>query len=941
MASLLSIFDAIKTSSVDTTAQEQRQLGLAKLKTFDAQVRFHAEKISGAEIPLEQLAMDLSLSDGVLVVDPFRLQATEGQVLAHLTLDASVPESRGNVTMHFDHMAVLPLLAPIIGLPRVNGIVDGKLVLAFSSDSIGMADGRIRYRAPDKNTDLALELSRVQDGKEWLLQMQGGGKFRGASTKIRFTGQPFLLWTTPDASVPIALAMSLADTDVAIDGTVASFGKELDLHASMSGPGTERLSRITGTDMPRFPSYAVSGHVVKSERAILIDDLRARIGKSDFAGSALVDNVDAFQKTFRARGDTGSNEPRREPFIRLDLAAKTLAYSDFDQLLAKEGKSPGWLERLNYIDADVDIAIDRFIAPKQVVLRNLRLDGLLEDGALTLAPLRFEVGDGKVVFNAALRLSEKEKILGTIDAEVEKVHLAKALKPLGLGKQFPGWLDASIVLALGAKIGKPTKPGIVRYNDKSGTNLRITLTQAASGLHIKGDGRFENEPFSLRGSAGPLARVMGNRPYPFNIDVTMLETNGKIKGSLRHPLQLAGLKSTLEISGPNPRRAESLFGFRLPELPPYRLKGDLSRQNGVWRFTDFKGTVGDSDLTGRISVDNTKGRPYISANLHSDLLDLDDLAGIIGAAPGAEPDEVASPPQRKKALERRRRSTVLPDEDFEFDLLSKFNADVHYDADSIDAGKLPLDNLTMDFSLNDGRLLLTPIMFGAAGGTVTANIRLVERPGERPVRGKVELAVNGVKLAEIVKNYDMADDTTGSIGGEARFQTQGESVAKMLASLDGEASFVMAGGTLDALLVELAGLDGGEALLLWLGQEQAVKVRCAYISATARSGVLNMDNAVVDTTDTRFTMDGKVHFGDEALDLVIRAHPKDFSIFAARAPLVVEGRFKTPDFHPSWSSLVARGAAALSLAAISPPAALLALIEPGMGENAPCTAKDR
>lgn len=152
---------------------------------------------------------------------------------------------------------------------------------------------------------------------------------------------------------------------------------------------------------------------------------------------------------------------------------------------------------------------------------------------------------------------------------------------------------------------------------------------------------------------------------------------------------------------------------------------------------------------------------------------------------------------------------------------------------------------------------------------------------------------------------------------------------------------MMAGGALDALLVELAGLDGGESLLAWLGKDTAVKVRCAYIDATAASGVLSFDTAIVDTTDTKFTMDGKVGFGRESLDLVVRAHPKDFSIFAFRAPLIIDGTFKTPDFHPSWGSLLARGAAAVALGTITPPAALLALIEPGVGESAFCPVEEQ
>lgn len=59
----------------------------------------------------------------------------------------------------------------------------------------------------------------------------------------------------------------------------------------------------------------------------------------------------------------------------------------------------------------------------------------------------------------------------------------------------------------------------------------------------------------------------------------------------------------------------------------------------------------------------------------------------------------------------------------------------------------------------------------------------------------------------------------------------------MLSSLDGGMRLSMSGGTLDALLVELAGLDLGEALLLWLGEQRTVPNRCARLLALVEPGL--------------------------------------------------------------------------------------------------------
>lgn len=53
-------------------------------------------------------------------------------------------------------------------------------------------------------------------------------------------------------------------------------------------------------------------------------------------------------------------------------------------------------------------------------------------------------------------------------------------------------------------------------------------------------------------------------------------------------------------------------------------------------------------------------------------------------------------------------------------------------------------------------------------------------------------------------------------------------------------------------------------------------------------------------------------------------------------PLEVGGTFKDPQLTPQPGPLVARAALAAALFAIAPPAALLALIETGPGDDAGC-----
>jgi len=91
-----------------------------------------------------------------------------------------------------------------------------------------------------------------------------------------------------------------------------------------------------------------------------------------------------------------------------------------------------------------------------------------------------------------------------------------------------------------------------------------------------------------------------------------------------------------------------------------------------------------------------------------------------------------------------------------------------------------------------------------------------------------------------------------------------------------------------------------------------------------------------DTTDTLLLAEGDIHLGSERLDLLLKPRPKDMSPFSLRSPLRVRGTLMDPSIRPQGGPLLLRGAAAAALYAVAPPAALLALIETGPGENADC-----
>lgn len=452
-------------------------------------------------------------------------------------------------------------------------------------------------------------------------------------------------------------------------------------------------------------------------------------------------------------------------------------------------------------------------------------------------------------------------------------------------------------------------------------------------LQVQANGRMRKEPFNLNLTGGQPWELVSGEPYAVTAKVDVARSKASVDGTIDEPLRFAGLHLRFDLSGPTPAALSKVAGVSLPDLPPYRIRGRLGRSGSKLRFEKLNGRVGDSDLGGSLTLDASTSPPRIDADLRSNKLDFDDLGTLVGAAPDTGAGETASGAQRRKAKQEAASPWVLPREPLGIKAAAgQFNGRIKFTGRHVQAPSLPLDQLRFVLNLDGNKLKLEPLSFGIGKGRISGRLEF-DANGKIP-KGKVEGKVVRVNLRNLLNRFEIGDDSVGTIGGQFKFWVAGDSVAELLASADGGLFLLMTGGKLDQMLVEIAGLDFGEALITLLGDaEGGVPIDCAYLDAHARSGFAEIATGLVDTSDTLFLADGSVDFDREMLDLVIDPRPKDFSLFSARAPLFVKGRFASPSLTPGPTAWLKLGAAPVLGATLTPLAALLPLIEPGDGKE--------
>lgn len=461
-----------------------------------------------------------------------------------------------------------------------------------------------------------------------------------------------------------------------------------------------------------------------------------------------------------------------------------------------------------------------------------------------------------------------------------------------------------------------------------------------AALHVRAAGRYAGQPLRATFVGGALLSLRdATNPYPVKLEVSNGPTQLRLQGTLLDPLRLGGADLALRFEGPDLSALYPLTGLPLPPTAPYRLEGRLDYVDDAGgarvRFRDFSGRIGSSDIGGDLAVRLGGVRPRVEADLRSGQVLMADLAGFVGAPPGAEDASGQTAEQKQERATQQARPRVLPDTPINLPKLRGADFDVRYAADRIQGRDTPFDNLQAHLRIDDGVVSLRPIRVGTGMGDIAAHLLLDGTRDRARVQADVEFRdVDAARLLAPLRYRGQ-----GRIDGRAALRGRGNSVAALLAGGDGQLRLSMAGGDVSALLINLAGLDFGNALLSALGIPSRAELRCMVADLDLKKGLVRTDTLLMDTTEAQMIGSGTVNLADESIDYRVRTEPKTFNIGSVAAPINIGGTLKSPRVRPDAKALGVRGGAAAALGIIGTPlAALAATIQPGTGKDADCAA---
>jgi uncharacterized protein involved in outer membrane biogenesis len=484
-------------------------------------------------------------------------------------------------------------------------------------------------------------------------------------------------------------------------------------------------------------------------------------------------------------------------------------------------------------------------------------------------------------------------------------------------------------------LGKP-----IPFSDIVGDKAAKTASEKGAApqdyaFALKVKGQYHGQTLAGEGKVGGLLALQdAARPFPLQAKVNIADTRVELAGTLTDPLNLGALDLRLKLAGTSLGNLYPLTGVTLPDTPPYETDGHLiaklhEADGAVFRYEEFNGKIGQSDIHGSLTYVASQPRPKLSGSLVSNQLLFADLAPLIGADSNAK--QKARGGESKQPADK-----VLPVEEFKTERWRVMDADVEFTGKRIvHSEKLPFNDLYTHLILTDGVLSLEPLRFGVAGGNLDAQIRLNGQT--EPLEGRAKLTARKFKLKQLFPTFETMKTSFGELNGDADITGRGNSVAKLLGTANGNLKMLINDGAISRELMELAGLNVGNYVVGKIFGDKEVKINCAAADFDIKTGLATTRLFVFDTENAIVYIDGTANMATEQLDLTISPESKGWRVISLRSPLYVRGKFIKPDAGVKAVPLMLRGAGMVALGVIAAPAAgLLALIAPSAGEPNQC-----
>ena len=486
-----------------------------------------------------------------------------------------------------------------------------------------------------------------------------------------------------------------------------------------------------------------------------------------------------------------------------------------------------------------------------------------------------------------VEVGDKEQLNWSMGEAPGPVAVAKAIEPDSrYGTPLIGQIEIT-----GGRLGYRDSKRKLELDGTVTTATGKAGDQPQAELALKGT--LEGQPLAVRFTGGSILMLRDTeRPYPLDLDVTFGATRLKAKGTVHDPFKWTGADVDLTLSGPNLSDIYPLLGIPGPPTPPFVITGKLDREPGMWKFVRSKWRVGESDLSGEVTIDERKKPEFLTARLVSQKLVFEDLAPLIGAPPARKVN--VSPKQAATQQQLEATGDLFPNVPLHIEKLRAMNMDVTLDAKRVIAPPwLPVQALSFRVVILNGVATVRPLTMAVlGGGAIKGELAMDARTDAPAVRA--DLRFGEIEFKNFFRESRYFDATQGKLQGHLALAGTGRSLAQVMSTADGHFALALGNGSVSSLMVSLAGLQIFDALVLYVTGDNRIPIKCAMGRLNFKHGAVTFERTLLDTQKSVLYVQGQASLLAQVVKAEVNAHRKGFDLLDLHGTVRIDGKLRNP-----------------------------------------------
>ena len=490
--------------------------------------------------------------------------------------------------------------------------------------------------------------------------------------------------------------------------------------------------------------------------------------------------------------------------------------------------------------------------------------------------------------------------------------------------------------------------GSVAYKDhRSGLSealsiehLKLESAEFGAPVEIDLNITLKKTPFQITGNMGQLSGILNPAAqWPLDLKIAAVGSTVSIAGHIKNIMEVTGIDLKLVAKGSDIANFQQFSGEPLPVKGPFEVAGHLSAPTlENFKISDIAILLGESKISGEIELNRKSTRPRVTAKFQSPKLDL---------RPFINPADSDAKTETKTKKSAGKRDKVFSTEPFSLQAFQLVDAAVSLRVDQILTHRIALDKFNLDLNLKNGHLIVKPLTTDSGGGHLTGNLDL--RTNKNHITLATRITAQKIDLGDMLKKLGIARDLDGVLEVDINLKGQGNSVAALMAGLNGDVVVFLSEGQMPVKYLNLVGADLTTSLLKIVNpfgkKIEKAQINCAVCDFNIKDGLAQSDVLMIDDPDKTLLSAGTINLKTEALDFGIQTQPKEglgtketgkvsVSLSAITKPFKLGGTLA----NPSLGISAERAAKTIGSALIGPGGLASLFVSTSSGKEDPCAA---